>query len=754
VSRARAARGLETSGPLGLVPRPLVRPPAIGVALATAAYVAVFLSITNVVGGSARLAAALLLALVAGVVLARLLALRSAVALSVALLAAGLTGYYLAVPESQRELFTVSRVLLDTVSMLTGLSVLRLTAADVWALGVAPVPTFLAWYLAARGRYVGGALVAGGALSFFVLTGDAGLAATLLGVAGVALAVGLETVSVPAGTDAHLGTLAAVLAAMVVLAATLSVVPGGAAQPWNADRGSPAIESSIVGTKDSVRVVGSVQLSPEKRFTVESTQGARWHTASYDRYTGDGWVRTGEASPYSGPLEDPPGTTVTVEQTVTAETDLDALPAAWKATSLSGPPGRSAQVSEQGGIQPGTTVLEGDTYTVESQVVQAPPDQLRDAPEEYPDDVEERYTQLPEDTPDRVGELTDEVAASADADNPYDTAVAIERYLRQSKDYSLTVQRPQGDIADSFLFEMDAGYCVYFATTMVAMLRTQGIPAKFVTGYSEGERVGQDEWVVRGQDAHAWVMVYFPEHGWVEFDPTPSAEREAARDARLVEAARNDEVEVEADAVQATPDVDADSNETETNGSAGGETPAPVGPDNPEVGDLDPGPSGIGGPAETETTIGDIDADAVAGEEDGGPAGPLPDRERIGYALVLLFGLVAGAHHTGATDRAYRAAWLRIQRRRDPVTDAQRAFARLEYLLSRRHRERRPGETPRDYLSALELRDVDERVHRVGETYERALYAGDVTREEADEAVRTVTRLALEATPLVGRLFR
>lgn len=72
---------------------------------------------------------------------------------------------------------------------------------------------------------------------------------------------------------------------------------------------------------------------------------------------------------------------------------------------------------------------------------------------------------------------------------------------------------------------MDAGYCTYYATTMVTMLRSQGVPARFVVGYTTGEQVGDDRYRVRGLNSHAWVQVYFPDVGWVRFDPTPAGPR-------------------------------------------------------------------------------------------------------------------------------------------------------------------------------------------------------------------------------------
>ena len=56
------------------------------------------------------------------------------------------------------------------------------------------------------------------------------------------------------------------------------------------------------------------------------------------------------------------------------------------------------------------------------------------------------------------------------------------------------------------------------------MLRTQGIPARFVTGYAGGDsNVDPGERVFRGSDAHAWVQVFYPGVGWVSSDPTAGA---------------------------------------------------------------------------------------------------------------------------------------------------------------------------------------------------------------------------------------
>jgi transglutaminase-like putative cysteine protease len=727
----------------------VVDPPVLGVAVVTAAYLSVFLAATDVVGGTDRTAAAVAVAGVAGLILARYVDERGAVRLTAVLFAATLTGYYLAVPESRRALFSVGRVALDVVSLLTGLSVLRLAVADVWVLAVAPVPTFLVGYLVGRGRHVGAAGVAGGTLGFLVLTGDAGETATLVGVVGVALAAGLSTLSVPGGIRDHGDTLAAVLAAMVLVSATLTLLPAGAAQPWALDRGNPTLESTVEAD-DEMTIVGSTRLSPEVRYTIESPVAANWHAGAYDRYTGDGWVRSGEQSPLEGPLDGPPGNSTSVNVTITPETESSSLPAPWQAVDVRGPAAQTARVDEHGTLRLAEPV--DKSVTVESRVLEADPAALRNASTDYAPAIEERYTQLPESTPERVGERTDEIIAAADAENPYDQAVAIERYLRGEYEYSLTVRRPDGDVADAFLFEMDAGYCVYFATTMAAMLRSQGIPAQFVTGYSEGERVGEDRYVVRGQDAHAWVKAYFPGHGWVTFDPTPADARDEARSARLADA-RDDGEE----------GVDVPASEPES-------TAPSIVPENGSESTSIEGPNGTNGTA----TAGDSAEPSAAGQE-GATAGredaltpgvadaeprstgddsPLPSGETVAYWLFVAVIGVAGARRFGVDRRARRAVRLRFPRRgSDPTADARRAFADLEYLLGHRYRERREGETPRDYLDALRLRGLDDRALAVGETYERAVYAGTVTRAEADEARRTVRRLALEGTPILGRLF-
>ena len=74
---------------------------------------------------------------------------------------------------------------------------------------------------------------------------------------------------------------------------------------------------------------------------------------------------------------------------------------------------------------------------------------------------------------------------------------------------------------DWVLFDLKQGYCNYYASAMVVMLRTMGIPARMAAGFAQGTWNSDEQaFVVEERDAHTWVEVYFPGYGWVEFEPT------------------------------------------------------------------------------------------------------------------------------------------------------------------------------------------------------------------------------------------
>ncbi len=179
-----------------------------------------------------------------------------------------------------------------------------------------------------------------------------------------------------------------------------------------------------------------------------------------------------------------------------------------------------------------------EQYTVQSLVTNADQESLRAAGHDYPQWVQDRYLQLPQDLPVRVIEKAHEVVDAAGATTAYDEAVALQDFLRTYK-YSTNINLPPAgrDDVDYFLFDSKEGYCEYYSTSMVVMLRALGIPAREAVGYAPGEYDATTQtWTVRESSSHAWPEVYFPGAGWIEFEPTPSQsiiDRPASREAAL-----------------------------------------------------------------------------------------------------------------------------------------------------------------------------------------------------------------------------
>ncbi|KMJ56647.1 hypothetical protein AB685_20480 [Bacillus sp. LL01] len=147
--------------------------------------------------------------------------------------------------------------------------------------------------------------------------------------------------------------------------------------------------------------------------------------------------------------------------------------------------------------------------------------------EEGNEEFIERYTQLPDSLPDRVVDLAEEITGSFPS--RFDKVNAVERYFRNNDFvYETTdVAVPTGnqDYVDQFLFETMQGYCDNFSTSMVALLRAVDIPARWVKGYTQGEFVDVTDnstriFEVTNNNAHSWVEVYYPEVGWVTYEPT------------------------------------------------------------------------------------------------------------------------------------------------------------------------------------------------------------------------------------------
>lgn len=174
----------------------------------------------------------------------------------------------------------------------------------------------------------------------------------------------------------------------------------------------------------------------------------------------------------------------------------------------------------------------GETYQVTAALTSPTIEALRGSGTEYPEWVTQRYLQMPEDFSPLVRSLAEQITAGAES--PYDKTMAITRYLRENIEYAETVPAAprNADPVEWWLFEHQQGYCVYYATSEVLMLRSLGIPARIAVGFAQGTGGGQNgideavegittnNYTVLKRNAHAWPEVYFPGIGWVEFEPT------------------------------------------------------------------------------------------------------------------------------------------------------------------------------------------------------------------------------------------
>lgn len=175
----------------------------------------------------------------------------------------------------------------------------------------------------------------------------------------------------------------------------------------------------------------------------------------------------------------------------------------------------------------------GARYQVRARIANPSVKELRAAGAAYPAWVRERYLQIPAEIEPQIRQLAEEI--TRDAATPYDKAAAITAYLRRTIEYQPALPAaPRGrDPLLWVLFDEKKGFCNYYASAEVMLLRAVGIPARLAVGFAEGElqerpqlseRENEFVYIVRQKHSHAWPEVYFPEIGWVEFEPTGNQE--------------------------------------------------------------------------------------------------------------------------------------------------------------------------------------------------------------------------------------
>ena len=165
-------------------------------------------------------------------------------------------------------------------------------------------------------------------------------------------------------------------------------------------------------------------------------------------------------------------------------------------------------------------ILIGEQYVVHANIYNPTVVQLQQAGVDYPAWVHDHYLQLPANLSPLITSLAQRLTNPSQT--PYEKAIAITEYLRGAITFSTTVEIPPNGIDPLvwFLFDTKTGFCNYYATAEVILLRIAGVPARMVVGFAQGEFEPPDKYTVLEKDAHAWPEVYFPGIGWVEFEPT------------------------------------------------------------------------------------------------------------------------------------------------------------------------------------------------------------------------------------------
>ncbi len=269
---------------------------------------------------------------------------------------------------------------------------------------------------------------------------------------------------------------------------------------------------------DEAEALGELDAGPPQRY---------WRGETWDFYTGRGWDHSMKVAVDRTASEPVIGYDIPGALTVTQNVEIVAPRAdilyATNQVKEVGQPYRYMALgdSEFSVLYLRRAPLSAVKYTVTSTIPFLGVEDLRQSPTEYPEWVQQYYLQLPKTMPQRVTDLAKQLTANAPT--PYDKAIAIQEYLRQLP-YDPKIKLPTTgnyDAVDYFLF-IQKGYCDYFGTVMTIMLRSVGVPARLATGYLPGiYDYGQKRYQVYERDGHAWVEVYFPPYGWIDFEPTP-----------------------------------------------------------------------------------------------------------------------------------------------------------------------------------------------------------------------------------------
>jgi transglutaminase-like putative cysteine protease len=208
-----------------------------------------------------------------------------------------------------------------------------------------------------------------------------------------------------------------------------------------------------------------------------------WRAYTYDEYDQGRWFSTASSTIEMGPDIPDISPTDTLGRNTSSFTFTPQSPIATLFTApqpLWVSRDSTAYVGSTGGGPPDIVAMEanrpvfrGDSYEVRSSVAAITEAELRQAGTDYPEWVTERYLQLPDGITPRTIELARTIQDGLD--NPYDIALAVTEYLR-TYEYSDTIEAPplNQEVVDWWLFDYGQGFCQYYATAEVVLLRISG----------------------------------------------------------------------------------------------------------------------------------------------------------------------------------------------------------------------------------------------------------------------------------------
>ncbi len=274
------------------------------------------------------------------------------------------------------------------------------------------------------------------------------------------------------------------------------------------------------------------KLKPTLMMRVRSQSAAFWRMMAFDEYTGSGWRLTpgrittlNRQSPIPVFYLPHPNTRLTSRELIGTFNILTEMPNLIPAASWGNQlyfPATQIASDRENALRSPSPLSPGLTYTVISNVPIPDVERLRKAKRLYLPAIRNRYLNLPPGLDPAIARLSRNL--TREAGDPYLQALTLAQHLKQTYELSNDVPQFQGrdDVARTLLFKRKGGMPEHFATTLVVMLRSLGVPARLVTGFSSGEYnpfTGYYE--VYNTDATAVTEFYLPDYGWFAVDPVP-----------------------------------------------------------------------------------------------------------------------------------------------------------------------------------------------------------------------------------------